>query len=714
MVSNKNINKICVIITVLAVLVTVLFMNSSALGVKADSTISFGYEDSLFDDSYVHTIDIAMDDWDSFIENATSEEYSVADVTIDGETVKNVGIRAKGNTSLSTVSQLGSERYSLKIEFDAYETAGNYHGLDKLCLNNLIQDYTMMKDYIAYTLMNEFGVDSPLVSYCYITVNGEDWGLYLAVEAVEDSFLERTYGTNYGDLYKPDSMSMGGGRGNGGGFDMKDLDFDELGMDNPFEKKSSDASKEDSSEKTESDSEEKSEKKHKRDSKEKSSDSDSNATDKNSPPSGDFSGGNMPDSGNGEMQDFGDGEMTDFQGGNMPNFGMGSSDAKLQYSDDDIDSYSTIFNSAKTNATTADKKRLIRALKSLSEGIENADSEEIANGVDVEEVMRYMVVHNFVVNGDSYTGNMIHNYYLYEEDGKLSMIPWDYNLAYGTFQGQDATDVVNDPIDTPQSVTEGSNDRPMFSWITSTEEYTEDYHMLYQEFIDQFYTSGYLEELVNKTYNMIYEYVEKDPTKFCSMEEFEKAVETMGQFVEQRCQSIEGQLDGTIPSTDSGQKEDSTNLIDASAITISDMGSMGGGGGNGFPGGGSGGFPGGDSNGFPGGPPGDEETSEQENPFVADNQDVSSTGTDDALGNANESSESFGPPSGFGGDSDSFSPPSGPGGDDDSFSPPEGFGEFSFSKVSVTDCIYAGVSAVAILVAIGFALVFKRQRRFRG
>ena len=50
----------------------------------------------------------------------------------------------------------------------------------------------------------------------------------------------------------------------------------------------------------------------------------------------------------------------------------------------------------------------------------------------MEEVIRYFVVHNFVCNGDSYTGTMIHNYYLYEEDGRLSMLPWDYNLAYGT------------------------------------------------------------------------------------------------------------------------------------------------------------------------------------------------------------------------------------------------------------------------------------------
>ena len=125
-----------------------------------------------------------------------------------------------------TEASLGSERYSFKIEFDHYSSTESYHGLDKLSLNNLIQDSTMMKDYLTYTMMNEFGVNSSLCSYVYITVNGEDWGLYLAVEGVEESFLERNYGSDYGELYKPDSMSFGGGRGNGKDFDMSDFDFD--------------------------------------------------------------------------------------------------------------------------------------------------------------------------------------------------------------------------------------------------------------------------------------------------------------------------------------------------------------------------------------------------------------------------------------------------------------------------------------------------------
>lgn len=173
-----------------------------------------GYEALLFDTGRVHTIDIVIDDWDGFLETAQSEQYAPCAVVIDGETLRNVGIRGKGNTSLRSVASMGSERYSLKLEFDQYDTGKTYHGLDKLSLNNIIQDTTYLKDYLSYRLMGAFGVAAPLCSYAWITVNGEDWGLYLAVEAVEEAFLQRNFGSDYGALYKPDSTELGGGKGN--------------------------------------------------------------------------------------------------------------------------------------------------------------------------------------------------------------------------------------------------------------------------------------------------------------------------------------------------------------------------------------------------------------------------------------------------------------------------------------------------------------------
>ena len=580
MSTHKYIDRICVVITVLSLILTVLFMNGSALGVTA-STRSMGYESTLFDTSRVHTIDIVIDDWDSFLQTAASEEYASCSVVIDNNAVKNVAIRGKGNTSLSTVASMDSERYSFKIEFDHYEEGKSYKGLDKLCLNNLIQDNTCMKDYLAYRMMAEFGADAPLCSYAWVTVNGEDWGLYLAVEAVEDSFMERLYGGE-GDLYKPDSISMGGGPGNGREFDINDfMDENAEGMGIPWNRSSEDddsseaPSEEEESEKTggfsqPSESGGSFRPQMPDESNEESGETSSRPGRSEGSGRPEMPGGmgsgmpeGMPDGMSGNMPDG----MPDGMPGNMPGgMGMGSSDVKLQYSDDDPDSYSNIFENAKSTVTNADKKRLIRSLKALSEG---NDLEEV---LDADELLRYFVVHNYLVNSDSYTGAMVHNYYLYENDGRFSMIPWDYNLAFGTFQGGDASAAVNDPIDTPLSVS-GDGSRPMVDWIFGNEEYTELYHQYFAEFLDTVDVSG----MIDETYDLIAPYVEKDPTAFCTYDEFETGVSTMRSFCEKRTESIRGQLDGTIPSTDAGQKEDSSALIDTSGLTLSDMGSMGGG-----------------------------------------------------------------------------------------------------------------------------------------
>ena len=459
MSTHKHIDRICCAALLLALVLTALFVNGESLGLKKTST-AMAYETALFDTSKVHTINIIMDDWDEFTANCKSEEYYACTVVIDGETFKNVAIRGKGNTSLSQVT---NDRYSYKIEFDHYTDALTYHGLDKLCLNNIIQDNTYMKDYLCYQMMQQMGVAAPLCSYAYLTVNGEDWGLYLAVEAVEESFLQRSYGSDYGELYKPDSTEMGGGN---------------------------------------------------------------------------FAGGS------------------------------GSADVLLQYIDDDPDSYSNIFDNAKTSCSEADKARLIAALKTLS-------GEDASSAVDVDMVIRYFVAHNFVLNFDSYTGSMIHNYYLCEKGGQLQMIPWDYNLAFGGFQSSGgATALVNYPIDTP--VSGGSIDeRPMLAWIFADEEYTALYHQYFAEFIAEFFDSGYFSDMMDSVKDMIAPYVQQDPTKFCTYEEFETGIDTLKAFCLLRAESISAQLSGAIGSTSDTQDE--ATLIDAGSLQISDMGSMGGG-----------------------------------------------------------------------------------------------------------------------------------------
>lgn len=544
MSTNKHIDKICCVVLVFTLLVTVLFVNAEHFGVQKASAMA-GYETRLFDTSYVHSIDIVMDDWDGFLETCRDEEYSGCTVVIDGEAYKNVAIRAKGNTSLTQVESYGNNRYSFKIEFDHYDNANTYYGLDKLCLNNMIQDNTYMKDYLTYQMMAETGVASPLCSYVNITVNNELWGLYLAVEGVEESFLSRNYGNDYGELYKPDSMDMGGGRGNGKDFDMDGWEENfGAGTADPKAEPPENSSGPDTSSDTQN----------------------TLGSKENRMPPGQ---GQRPD---GTIQNNGQLPGSSMQNGNqMPGgipgqMAMGSDDVLLKYIDDELDSYSNIFENAKTDITDSDKERLISSLEKLSSG------EDLENTVDIESVIRYFVVHNFVLNFDSYTGGMIHNYYLYEEDGQMEMIPWDYNLAFGGFESAGgAKSLANYPIDSPVSGGD-AKDRPMLAWIFADEEYTGLYHQYFAEFISDYFDSGKFAEMMDSVKAMISPYVEDDPTKFCTLEEFTTGIDTLKEFCLLRAQSIQGQLDGTIGSTSETQEE--RTLIDTGDIEISDMGSM--------------------------------------------------------------------------------------------------------------------------------------------
>ena len=520
---NRHADKIALCATYIAVFILMVMLHGEALGIRMANVSSnhSSYEERLFDTSQVHEINIIMEEWEDFLASCEDEAYAPCSVVIDGERLNNVGIRAKGNTSLANVRMMGSQRYSLKLEFDHYQTGKTYYGLDKLCLNNLIQDNTYMKDYLTFRMMSAFRVPAPLCSYVQIEVNGKPWGLFLAIEGVEKSFLQRNYGHATGSLYKPDAMGFG--RGPGGepppgiendGFPPPPPDMGNGGFPPPL------------------------------------------------PDMGMGNGGFPPlppDMGNGEFPP------------SPP--GTGSKDVMLQYIDDEPGSYANIFSSAKTHCTRGDQIRLIRSLKKLGESLTNLEGNRIDDALRFEDVLRYFIVHNYVVNGDSYTGGMIHNYYLYEDVGKLSMIPWDYNLAFGGFQGRNASEAVNDPVDTPLSVS-GDGSRPMVDWILQ-----EPYLKLYHGYFKTFLRDIKPEIIIDSTYKLISSYVasnELDPTHFCSRSEFELGVETLRKFCELRTESLKGQLAGEIPSTNTGQQESGSKLIDASSLNLSAMGTMGG------------------------------------------------------------------------------------------------------------------------------------------
>ena len=551
MISYKHITKIIGVAMTVAVVFCFWLMTFSQKVAETLSPVreTMAYEEALFDTDEVMKIDIQMeqDEWEEMLENATAKEYYACDVLINDQKLYNVGLRTKGNTSLSSIAMdPETDRFSLKMEFDHFVEGQTCFGLDKLILNNNYADPTNMKEALVYDMYQYLGADASLYNYAEISLNGAYLGVYLALEAVEESFLMRNYGTMEGELYKPDSMDMGGGD-RGGQPLQPGEDGDAAGKEHwmerdregvpdggkfPQQQEGQQPGKDGMTDEEIADSE-----------------------------------GDMP-TGEGEF-DFADGEERKPPDmGKMPGGGAsrgGGNGADLNYIDEDISSYSDIWDGAVTNTGQSDHRRVVTALKNISEGT------DLERYLDVDNILKYMAVHAFSVNLDSLSGNMAHNYYLYEYNGMLNILPWDYNLSFGGMNhGSEggASEMVNDAVDTPFAGT------AFFDALLENETYLSRYHQYMRQLAQEYVLDGRFQETYQRIRSQIDMLVETDPTALYSYEAYEAGAEMLYQAVALRAESVRGQVDGTIPATDEEQRANAADLVDASGIDISVMAAM--------------------------------------------------------------------------------------------------------------------------------------------
>ena len=488
-----------------------------------DPAVSDDYADApLFDDTKVHTVNIIITDeeWKK-IDEATSEnkEYAVCDVEIDGELFKNVALKAKGHSSLSFAKgrkDRTKDRVGLRINFSKYDDNTTYHGLDKLSLNNFAADVTCMKDYIAYNMMSDMGVASPLSSYTVVQKNGEDLALFLAVEDIDKSFAVRNYGDAEVDFYKPESEAA-----------AKQSDLEAV-LQVFSGNKYADLDKTDRVE-----------------------------------PWCDISAKMHPEA----LKDA----------------------TCCRWIDDKPASYQNIWDSDELECTDEDKTVMIDCLNKLNNGTE----EEALSVLDTDQLMRYWAVHDFMNNYDSIVGKArAWNFYLCENNGVLSYIPWDYNESFGGMDtrvvirdvfgdialdtahtGLDNVmsaekDLINMPIDNPNRVG-GTELLPMLHKWISSEEHLEQYHEICRELTD---LEEQYKKLTSQTESIITPYVKKGLT-FYTEEQFNDAMKNMDLYMKYRFESYRKQVNGETPSTWEGQKEQPDTLIEPEGLELCKMAS---------------------------------------------------------------------------------------------------------------------------------------------
>ncbi len=121
-----------------------------------------------------------------------------------------VGIRYKGNSSLSSTYSSGNGKYAFKLDFDEYEDQypelknQRFYGFKQLNLANNYNDNSLMREKVVSDLFRSFGMAAANTSFCEVYVNDSYYGLYTIVEEIDDSVIKTQFTDKSGNLYKPE------------------------------------------------------------------------------------------------------------------------------------------------------------------------------------------------------------------------------------------------------------------------------------------------------------------------------------------------------------------------------------------------------------------------------------------------------------------------------------------------------------------------------
>lgn len=137
----------------------------------------------------------------------TKEQKGTFELTVDGvpqgPLLNDVGIRLKGGVGSGRPVKTGKSGF--KVRFDKFVPNQLFFGIKRLTLNNMIQDPSMVHESLTYELFRNLGLPASRTGYAFVTLNGEDYGLFLNLETLDEISLPQWFGEdNTKHLYEAD------------------------------------------------------------------------------------------------------------------------------------------------------------------------------------------------------------------------------------------------------------------------------------------------------------------------------------------------------------------------------------------------------------------------------------------------------------------------------------------------------------------------------
>lgn len=174
------------------------------------SFIAFAAEvsDRFYDPATVQTIhlEIKPEDLDRLHRALPQRIYVPGAFRWNDQVLQPVGIRYKGNSSSPPA---WPNKRSFLIAFSEFKQGQRFLGLRHVALDNGIQFGSLFSERLITDMLRDLGVKASRCNYARVLLNSTNIGIYVNVERIDKSFLERNFGTDKGPLLKVDEGGPG-------------------------------------------------------------------------------------------------------------------------------------------------------------------------------------------------------------------------------------------------------------------------------------------------------------------------------------------------------------------------------------------------------------------------------------------------------------------------------------------------------------------------
>jgi len=140
-----------------------------------------------------------------------------ATVEFEDNTWTNVGVRYKGNSSLTSGWRSGTLKLPLKLDFDEFEDEypeiknQRFYGFKQLSFANGFSDASFLRDAATSLILEDAGLPVAKTAFYEVTIDyGEGpvtLGLYTMIEVVDDTVVERYFGNDDGNIYEAEGSA---------------------------------------------------------------------------------------------------------------------------------------------------------------------------------------------------------------------------------------------------------------------------------------------------------------------------------------------------------------------------------------------------------------------------------------------------------------------------------------------------------------------------